>query len=42
MVHTSPQFPCKVLPYFLPIEEGKFVKELNDNFKVEKETWNDC
>lgn len=37
MVHTFIQLSCKALGYFLPVDEEKLMKDLNDNFIVKRE-----
>ena len=37
MVDTFLQLSCKVLAHFLPVKEGKLLKDLNENFMVKRE-----
>ena len=37
MVGTFLQFSCKALAHFLPLDEGKLLRGLNDNFMVKRE-----
>ena len=37
MVDTFLQLLCKVLAHFLPVDEGKLLKDLNDNLIVKRE-----
>ena len=37
MVDTFLQLSCKALARFLPVDEEKLLKELNDNFMVRRE-----
>ena len=36
MVDTFLQLSCKALAHFLPLDEGKLFKDLNDNFTVKR------
>ena len=36
MVGTFLQLSCKALAHFLPLDEGKLFKDLNDNFTVKR------
>ena len=37
MVDTFLQLSCKALAHFLPLDEGKLLRGLNDNFMVKRE-----
>ena len=37
IVDTFLQLSCKALAYFLPVDEGKLMKDLNDDFIVKRE-----
>ena len=37
MVDTFLQLSCKASAHFLPVDEGKRLKDLNDNFMVKRE-----
>ena len=37
MIDTFLQLSCKALAYFLPVDEGKLMKDLSDEFIIKRE-----